>query len=87
MPDIGQHDPNVAIADLDYICTFPIVSHGTRTSLFCNRHATSLVIVPDAPRFSVPRKWRCDEHEGMIDDERRGETMWSLARSLAKALG
>lgn len=58
----GLQLDQVTVIELNKLCNFPIVRHGTGGSSTCNDYATSLVLLPDAPRFGKKRRWRCDRH-------------------------
>lgn len=82
MPDTDE----VRVSDLHQSCTFNVIYHPTSNSPLCNKPATSLVMVTDAPRVSQPPKWRCDEHEGMVSRDERGEVVTAMPRELADSL-
>lgn len=80
-----ETDDQVAIRSLGRTCRFYTGFHETRTSRFCDDAATSLVLLPTSPRQSA-LGLRCDAHQGMVDEEKKGDVIRAIPRSLAKVL-
>lgn len=64
-------DEMVSVAQMNKPCSYPIGRRDTRTSLTCDRTATSAILLPDAP--TARPRFRCDKHEGIWDIDTVGE--------------
>jgi hypothetical protein len=83
MPETTAGD-TLVVAQMGKSCSFNIGHHDTRTSLTCDRMATSAVFHPDA---SIARpRFRCEDHQGQWDAETIGEVVKEGPTSLMWAL-
>lgn len=83
---IPRGEEEVQIKDLKARCNFSRYWVSTDDSWVCTEPATSLVLVPDAPRQGGKPKLRCDGHEGMLTTLEQGVVVKALPKPLAEAL-